>query len=50
MRLGTGGAAPAPSGTRVLLDVRPLQDPERAPVTAAYLGRLLAAFGEPAGG
>jgi glycosyltransferase involved in cell wall biosynthesis len=44
MRLGTGRAAPAPSGTRVLLDVRPLQDPQRAPVTAAYLGRLLAAF------
>ncbi|MDR3544519.1 MAG: hypothetical protein P4L30_01970, partial [Candidatus Limnocylindrales bacterium] len=39
-----GRAAPAPGGTRVLIDVRPLQDPERAPVTAAYLGRLLAAF------
>ena len=31
------GRAAHPSGTRVLIDVRPLQDPERAPVTAAYL-------------
>jgi glycosyltransferase involved in cell wall biosynthesis len=44
MRLGTGAAPPDPAGTRVLLDVRPLQDPERAPVTAAYLRRLLAAY------
>ena len=44
MRLG-GGPPPAdPAGTRVLLDVRPLQDPDRAPVTAAYLRRLLAAY------
>ena len=42
--LGTGPAPPDPAGTRILLDVRPLQDPERAPVTAAYLGRLLAAY------
>ena len=44
MRLGSGPIAPDPAGTRVLLDVRPLQDPERAPVTAAYLKRLLAAY------
>ena len=44
MRLGTGAAAADPAGTRVLLDVRSLQDPERAPVTAAYLRRLLAAY------
>jgi len=44
MRLGTGPAPPGPAGTRVVLDVRPLQDPERAPVTAAYLSRLLAAY------
>jgi hypothetical protein len=35
---------PAPPGLRVVLDVRPLQDPGRAPVTAAYLGSLLAAY------
>lgn len=46
MRLGAAGSArPAPPpGVRVVLDARPLQDPERAPVTAAYLGALLAAF------
>jgi len=44
MRLGSGAVPPEPAGTRVLLDVRPLQDPERAPVTAAYLRRLLAAY------
>ncbi|HEY6057675.1 MAG TPA: hypothetical protein VIV06_06550, partial [Candidatus Limnocylindrales bacterium] len=27
-----------------MLDVRPLQDPERAPITAAYLEGLLGAF------
>ncbi|MDQ2965205.1 MAG: hypothetical protein M3R57_05105, partial [Chloroflexota bacterium] len=31
-------------GVRVVLDVRPLQAPERAPATAAYLDALLAAF------
>lgn len=35
------GAAP---GVRIVLDVRPLQDPERAPLTAIYLGELLAAL------
>lgn len=44
MRLGTGPALLDPAGTRVLIDVRPLQDPERAPVTAAYLRRLLTAY------
>ncbi len=44
MRLGDGPAPPEPAGTRVLVDVRPLQDPGRAPVTAAYLRRLLAAY------
>lgn len=33
-----------PPGVRVVLDARPLQDPDRAPVTAAYLGALLAAY------
>jgi glycosyltransferase involved in cell wall biosynthesis len=31
-------------GVRVVVDVRPLQEPDEAPVTAAYLGRLLRAF------
>jgi glycosyltransferase involved in cell wall biosynthesis len=31
-------------GIRVVLDARPLQDPERAPTTAAYLDGLLGAF------
>ena len=44
MRLGDGGSDPAPAtGVRVLVDVRPLQDPDRAPATAAYLRGLLGA-------
>jgi glycosyltransferase involved in cell wall biosynthesis len=31
-------------GLRVVLDARPLQDPERAPATSAYLGGLLGAY------
>ena len=40
-------AAPAHKrvrGTRVVLDVRPLQEPERTPLTADYLDRLLEAY------
>ncbi|MEZ0240897.1 MAG: glycosyltransferase [Chloroflexota bacterium] len=33
-----------PPGLRVVLDVRPLQDPGRSPVTARYLDGLLGAF------
>ncbi len=33
-----------PLGVRVVLDARPLQEPERAPLTAIYLDNLLAAF------
>ncbi len=45
MTLGAAAEArPAPPGVRVVLDARALQDPGRAPVTAAYLGSLLAAF------
>ena len=45
MRLGEGaGAAAQVEGTRVVLDVRSLQDPDRAPVTAAYLRGLLSAY------
>jgi glycosyltransferase involved in cell wall biosynthesis len=35
---------PATPGLRVVLDARPLQAPDRAPVAAAYLGGLLGAF------
>ena len=35
---------PAIPGVRVVLDARPLQDPDRAPATAAVLGSLLAAY------
>lgn len=45
MRLGEGaGPAPLAPGMRVILDARPLEDPGRAPVTAAYLRGLLGAF------
>lgn len=33
-----------PAGTRVVIDLRPLQEPERTPITAAYLDRLMHAF------
>ncbi|KRT64482.1 MAG: group 1 glycosyl transferase [Chloroflexi bacterium CSP1-4] len=36
--------APRPPGTRVVIDLRPLQEPERTPITAAYLDRLLSAY------
>ena len=46
-----GGPAPAGSdsptvvrGMRVVLDARPLQEPDRAPLTAQYLEALLAAY------
>jgi len=35
---------PVIPGVRVVLDARPLQDPDRAPTTAAILGSLLAAY------
>jgi glycosyltransferase involved in cell wall biosynthesis len=38
-------AEPGPlSGLRVVIDARPLQEPERSPLTAWYLGQLLDAF------
>lgn len=46
-RLGAeaaSAAAAAAPGVRVVLDVRPLQEPERAPLTAAYLDALLGAY------
>ena len=42
-RLGEA-APPAVPGLRVVLDARPLQAPERAPLAAAYLDGLLGAF------
>ncbi|MFH0750969.1 MAG: glycosyltransferase, partial [Chloroflexota bacterium] len=45
MRLGDAGcSAVLATGVRVLVDVRPLQDPARAPATAAYLRGLLGAY------
>jgi glycosyltransferase involved in cell wall biosynthesis len=40
----TTQARPRPPGVRVVLDVRALQEPTRAPRTAAYLDNLLTAF------
>lgn len=45
MRLGELDVpAPASAGMRVILDVRSLQDPDRGPITAAYLRGLLGAY------
>jgi len=45
MRLGETASAPAAvPGVRVLVDVRPLGDPDRAPATATYLRGLLGAY------
>jgi len=38
------GGRPPSLGVRVILDARPLQDPDRSPTTAAYLAGLLEAF------
>ena len=46
-RLGAGGddrSASAIPGVRIILDARPLQNPDGAPTTAVYLAELLAAF------
>jgi alpha-1,3-rhamnosyl/mannosyltransferase len=42
-RLGEASLPPVP-GVRVVLDARPLQTPDRAPLAAAYLDGLLGAF------
>jgi alpha-1,3-rhamnosyl/mannosyltransferase len=42
--LGAEAAAAPVPGVRVVLDVRPMQDPERSPATSAYLAGLLGAF------
>ena len=43
-RLGHDERVPSPRGVRVVLDARPIQEPDRAPLTAAYLDHLLTAF------
>ena len=43
-RLGERAAPAEAPGVRVILDARPLQDPDRAPITAIYLRELLAAY------
>ncbi len=46
-RPGSGEAAApgaSPAGVRVVMDLRPLQAPERAPLTATYLEQLLIAL------
>ena len=45
-RLGSGAAPAGPvvAGLRVVIDVRPLQEPGRAPTTASYLRELLGAY------
>lgn len=43
-RLGSATPAPTIPGVRVVLDARPLQAPDRAPLAAAYLEALLGAY------
>ncbi len=47
-RPGSGASGdtglPGPRGVRVVMDLRPLQAPERAPLTAAYLEQVLTAL------
>jgi alpha-1,3-rhamnosyl/mannosyltransferase len=43
-RLGGGSPGGPPPGVRVVLDVRPLQAPDRSPLAATYLDGLLTAF------
>lgn len=43
-RPGAGATPSGPAGVRVVLDARPLQEPDRAPLTASYLDRLLGAY------
>lgn len=42
--LPSAAEAAAPPGVRVVIDARALQEPERAPLTAAYLDGLLSGF------
>jgi glycosyltransferase involved in cell wall biosynthesis len=45
-RLGAAHVRDGVPGVRVVLDARPLQEPDRAPLTAAYLDGLLVAYDE----
>ncbi len=50
-RLGQIADREAPPGVRVVLDIRPLQEPDRSPLTAIYLRQLLEGFaGSPLAG
>lgn len=50
-RLGSTAEPEPPRGVRIVLDARPLQEPDRAPLTAGYLDGLLEAFDrDPLGG
>jgi glycosyltransferase involved in cell wall biosynthesis len=50
-RPGDAPSEPAAAGVRVVMDLRPLQRPDTAPLTAAYLDGLLAALdAEPVSG
>jgi glycosyltransferase involved in cell wall biosynthesis len=42
--LGVTERPPAPPGVRVVMDLRSLQEPDRAPLTATYLDGLLGAY------
>ncbi len=44
MRLEPAAPAPPPAPVRVVIDARPMQEPERSPLTAWYLEQLLHAF------
>jgi glycosyltransferase involved in cell wall biosynthesis len=41
---GPAAGSPDPIGLRVVMDTRPLEDPDRGPTTATYLAELLAAY------
>jgi len=43
-RLTAAARRPPPPGVRVVIDIRPLQEPERTPITAEYLDQLLSAY------
>jgi len=46
MRLEPDAPAPNPDPVRVVVDARPIQEPERSPLTAWYLDELLHAFAQ----
>jgi len=46
MRLEPAAPAPSPDPVRAFVDARPIQEPERSPLTAWYLDELLNAFAQ----